>query len=138
MVMKAFGREDADYSYLMAVSGWSGQFVYLHRPDWPTFIEPVPTIKRACNALGFSLEMKENDSSGEAFDYVLKNCLKDLPVISEYFEVGLFAGAEDGDDPKVQFFVVPFEKEGLWLNKKEFAEKWWKAPGDKRMFTIIL
>ena len=118
VAMRAAGRDDADYATLMAVSGWSGQFVYNAKPDWPTFIEPTETVPRACAAMGVSLEQTRPASADEAFDFILANCTEDRPVVAEHLEFGLFVGAEDGAEPRVRFFVVPFFNDGVWWSRR--------------------
>jgi len=136
VAMRAAGRDDADYATLMAVSGWSGQFVYNPKPDWPTFIEPAETVQRACAAIGLALDQTRPDSPDEAFDFILANCTEDRPVVAEHLEFGLFVGAEDGAEPRVRFFVVPFFNDGVWWSRQAFAETFWGGPGDKRLFVL--
>lgn len=131
------GRDEADYAALTAVSGWSGQFVYIAKPGWPTFIEPCPTVQRACAAVGMGVEERQPSSADEAFDFVRDACEAGRPVLAEHLEYGLFVGADDGDEPKVQFFVDPFFVDGVWWTREQFTETWWNAPqGDRRLFRL--
>jgi len=136
VAMRAMGREDADYSNLMAVSGWSGQFIYAAKPDWPTFIEPGSTVPRACAAVGVAVEEKRPESADEAFDFLLESCLADQPIVAEHLEFGLFEGAENGDEPQVHFVVCPFFNDGVWWSREQFDQTWWKGHGDKRLFRL--
>jgi len=136
VAMRALGRDDADYATLMAVSGWSGQFVYSAKPDWPTFAEPGPTVRRACDAMGMAVEETRPASADEAFDFVFRSCGDDRPVVADHLEYGLFVGADDGEEPLVHYFVCPFFSDGVWWSREQFADTWWKGPGDKRLFRL--
>jgi len=136
VAMRAMGRDDAEYATLMATSGWSGQFIYIPKPGWPTFIEPAPTVERACAAMGVALEQKRPASADEAFDFIFASCAGDRPVVAEHLEFGLFVGTQDGQKPLLHYFVQPFFNDGVWWSRQAFAETFWEAPADKRLFAL--
>jgi hypothetical protein len=137
VAMRAMGHDDADYCDLMAISGWAGQFIYSAKPDGPTFIEPGPTVSRACAAMGFALDQARPGSADEAFDYILQACAADQLVLGEHLEFGLFVGFDGSDEPKLRYVVCPFFNDGVWWTREQFAQTWWDgAPGDKRLFRL--
>ena len=137
VTLHAMGREDADYNTLMAVSGWSGQFVYHPKHCAATFVEPGPTISTACHALGLVAEEHRVASAEEAWDLVRQFGSADRLVLGEHMEYGVFAGVEEEPEPRVRYFVQPFLPEGAWWTRAEFEKTWWDTPGDKRLFTVV-
>ena len=122
VMLQAAGKADADYATLMAVSGWSGQFVYHAKPDWPSFIEPCPTVDRACAAVGMGVELHSPRSPEDAFAFVRDALDADQPVLRQHYEFGIFAGRRDEGEPQVQYFVIPFHTDGVWWTMDQFRQ----------------
>ena len=134
LLLHSAGRTDVDYATLMAVSGWSGQFVYVPAPDWPSFVPPGPTVEKACAAVGFEVETAVPETPEETVDFVAESVDMGRPVMVPFYEEALFNGyGSSPEGPTVHFLCMPFADKGAWWGPEELRTKWWDKSLGRRL-----
>jgi hypothetical protein len=130
VLLEAAGRP-VSYEWLLAASGWSGQFLYHPKQAWVTFVPPVDTIAEAGRALGVRFERVEAGSPQAARDRIRSAVDAGQGLMAHYYEEMIFCGyreAGDNDAGDVLAVCIPFMMQGRWLDDEAFANEWWDRP----------
>jgi len=133
LLLHAAGRREADYATLMAVSGWSGQFVYEPRHKrWTTYLPPHDeTVKLACAAVGARYQTLVAKNPEDSFALIRSAVDAGQGLMADYWESLIFCGYQDAakaEDRKVFWVCTPFAGDGKWWTWSEFLKEYWGGP----------